>query len=361
MEFDSSVSIQKSDIEIFSGGSITANVDFIFGDAVSGGTSPTYFVNNGTINVTGILNTQDNDATFTNHGTVNAGTFIKTASSTTINDGTITADSMVLNGGLFDMSSGTLNLGSITIQGGDISAPNASECGVIFIASYITYFSGTLSDSLSFTDATPDDGGGDNYGGVITNDATNTCSTPLPIELAQFTAVYNNGLVNIEWTSLTELNNDYYIVERSTDGYYYETLMIVDGAGTSLSALDYSAIDFDPFHPVTYYRLVQVDYDGTRELFPIIAVETGQIDIRVFPNPFDGVVEVDLGDFPELNVGLADANVTLEVLDELGKVLFYVELSEHKNSVDLSHLPAGIYFMIASTNNHQAEKMIRKY
>ena len=93
---------------------------------------------------------------------------------------------------------------------------------------------------------------------------------PLPIQLTSFNVACVNNAAVISWTSATETNNDYYTVERTTDGITYETVATVKGAGNSSTPLNYSATDYNPLPSTSYYRLSQTDLDGNTTHFASI-------------------------------------------------------------------------------------------
>ncbi len=93
---------------------------------------------------------------------------------------------------------------------------------------------------------------------------------PLPIELTSFNVDCNNAEAVITWTSATEINNDYYTIDRTIDGATYETIATVKGAGNSSMPLTYSITDNNPLRGTSYYRLSQTDLDGkTTHFAPI--------------------------------------------------------------------------------------------
>lgn len=121
--------------------------------------------------------------------------------------------------------------------------------------------------------------------------STNLTTTPLPVELVSFDGAYENPVVTLTWQTASELNNDYFTLERSASGTQFEALAKISGAGTSSQTHSYSYIDASPFPKVTYYRLKQTDYDGASEYSKIIRVETSQEKERkmsVYPNPNAG-------------------------------------------------------------------------
>lgn len=109
----------------------------------------------------------------------------------------------------------------------------------------------------------------------------------LPIELLDFKAQANGQQVDLTWSTGTERDNDYFTIEKTTDGINYETVAQVAGAGSSTSRKDYAFTDYAPSTGTSYYRLKQTDYNGATELFEVIAVEIAKTGIvsNVFPNP----------------------------------------------------------------------------
>jgi hypothetical protein len=95
---------------------------------------------------------------------------------------------------------------------------------------------------------------------------------PLPIELISFEGVNFESYNLSTWSSGSEQNNDYYLLERSTDGYDWSVINNQKGAGNSSVKIDYSFRDFTYEPTINYYRLSQVDFDGNSETFKIISV-----------------------------------------------------------------------------------------
>jgi hypothetical protein len=111
---------------------------------------------------------------------------------------------------------------------------------------------------------------------------------PLPIELLSFDAEANGNTVLVNWTTASEINNDYFTIERSADAINYNAIGTVDGAGNSNSSHNYQFIDAQPLQGVSYYRLRQTDFNGTTEVFDPAVVNfnaaTAQ-GVSLFPNP----------------------------------------------------------------------------
>src|SRR5690554_3697278 len=105
------------------------------------------------------------------------------------------------------------------------------------------------------------------------NNITVSASSSLPIELITFDAYKKDREVELIWKTASELNNDYFTIERSADGFVWENLQTIQGAGNSTQVLDYAWTDLSPYAGISYYRLKQTDYDGTTEVFNIVSVE----------------------------------------------------------------------------------------
>lgn len=129
----------------------------------------------------------------------------------------------------------------------------------------------------------------------------NSTSAPLgalPVELLSFTARPDAGKVDIQWVTLTEDNNDYFTVERSSNGVDFEMIHREEGAGTTALARTYQIYDNNPLTGKSYYRLKQVDFDGRFEYSDIRVVtisEDGQL--KTFPNPVANTLNVALSGF----------------------------------------------------------------
>jgi hypothetical protein len=104
----------------------------------------------------------------------------------------------------------------------------------------------------------------------------------LPIELTSFTATaVNSSSVFVTWTTATESNNAYFVVERTLDGLHFDSISYTAGAGTSNIQHAYSITDHEPYSGTSYYRLKQVDYNSIFSYSNLVPVEIGS----VYPNP----------------------------------------------------------------------------
>ncbi|WP_416867235.1 MAG: T9SS type A sorting domain-containing protein [Imperialibacter sp.] len=177
----------------------------------------------------------------------------------------------------------------------------------------------------------------------------------LPVSLLYWNAKAEGSKVVLSWATGKELNNDYFTIERSSDADNWQLLATVKGAGTTNSKKYYDMDDRQPLPAVNYYRLSQTDYDGTKEVFDIIAVEMESFggDLVAYPNPNRGRFRVKL---PNQDWG----SLNLTMLDITGRAVsaeFRVEGNEI--IVSCRSLQPGSYFVkIVAGNVHQTLKVI---
>jgi hypothetical protein len=172
-----------------------------------------------------------------------------------------------------------------------------------------------------------------------TSDATVTVTInlPLPIELLSFSLECESDFPFLEWSTASEVNNDYFTIEHSSDAVEWTIVGIVDGSGNSYSLNRYSFIDKQFYSGPSYYRLKQTDFDGRYEYVAFGSVEKCSFEcseLSIIPNPSNGVLYVGfVGD--EAMVEL------IEVFDVLGNKVFSSD--GYQTRFDFSNLPDGIY------------------
>lgn len=106
---------------------------------------------------------------------------------------------------------------------------------------------------------------------TICPSSTVPCFSLLSVELVEFYSVCENGSTIIIWTTASEVNNDYFILEKVNPDGTFTTVTTINGGGDSQNEITYSFSDPQTRDEITYYRLSQVDYDGTREVFDVIS------------------------------------------------------------------------------------------
>lgn len=171
---------------------------------------------------------------------------------------------------------------------------------------------------------------------------SSTYLSPMPIKLLTFDAtVLPTNEVKVQWSTGTETNDHFFTLERSQDGFNFEAVQKVTGAGNSINAEYYSVIDPQPYSGTSYYRLKQTDYDGTTTSSKIISVHMEQVrtDITVFPNPSSGVVNLETFSRNAENVR------SLKVLNFSGKVIFSASIDQEVFKQQLL-LENGCYMLL---------------
>jgi hypothetical protein len=181
--------------------------------------------------------------------------------------------------------------------------------------------------------------------------ASGSINNPLPIELILFDANASDRVVLIDWTTATEINNDFFTVERSSDGVYFERVGFVNGNGNSSEELSYSFIDAEPLSGISYYRLKQTDFDGQFETYPMVAVKIEEpINLTIYPNPAVEKVTVQA-------VGRGEKLIRL--INFSGVEIASKSTSNQVLEFDLSKFIAGIYVVEVSNESTVAfQKLI---
>jgi hypothetical protein len=175
--------------------------------------------------------------------------------------------------------------------------------------------------------------------GVVLN-----CQTLLPVELTSFVGEAVGSKNRLTWTTQTELNNDHFEIEKSTDGNSFFKIGALLGAGNSQSLIYYNFTDIDGWNELSYYRLKQVDYNGTFAYSEIISVEKN-IVFSVSPNPSKGLVNLDY----KMNV---ESMALARIFDMKGREVFHYQLTGMgRKEFDFSRWSQGVYRLIVQSEN----------
>ena len=181
----------------------------------------------------------------------------------------------------------------------------------------------------------------------------------LPVTLVRLHGECNGKRALISWTTASEHNNDYFVVERSDDAVNFVEVGRVAGAGNSIEMLSYNYADYSIRTGENYYRLTQVDYDGTRTTSEIIEVycsgnvPLGDPDVYVYPNPFRDELTVHL-------VNFGDVAAHIQVYDMLGRMLFERTADDTEVVLQLGALPDAAYTVRVSTADFVVNKKVVK-
>lgn len=185
----------------------------------------------------------------------------------------------------------------------------------------------SITDGLSFTLGTIDIG-----------------QTPLPVQLLDFDLTkLDNRAVELIWHTASECNNDFFTIERSKDGKYWNRLKDVDGAGNSSVLHTYKEIDTDPFTGISYYRLKQTDFNGAYAYSEVkgILLDAQAIDMTVFPNPASNKINIVLAE---------EGEAEFRIYSNLGEIVLQGHLNG-TGQLDISSIDSGLYQLLVVTKN----------
>lgn len=175
------------------------------------------------------------------------------------------------------------------------------------------------------------------------------CSVVLPIILISFTGKSLTNTTNLlEWTTSTEINNDYFTLERSSDAQNFSAIGIVNGAGNSNISLNYNFIDETPLQGVNYYRLKQTDFNGEYSYSNIIALTNNNQDYSIWNSTntlyVKGAKENQLSN--------------LKIYNLIGELIFEKEFEEN-TIIETSNFSKGIYLVKVQTATTIVTKKVK--
>ncbi|MCO5230462.1 MAG: tandem-95 repeat protein [Chitinophagales bacterium] len=171
----------------------------------------------------------------------------------------------------------------------------------------------------------------------------------LPVELLYFTVDVKDCSVVLNWATASELNNDYFEVQRSVDAINWEVLSQVIGHGTTNNRHEYNYVDGSALSGTVYYRLRQVDYDGVSELHKVVSVQApscGSNRVVLYPNPTHHVLNVKI-DYPRYQ------DLNIKIYDSKGGLVRQLNNIVSDNKLDVNYLPAGTYLLQLTSTSEQ--------
>jgi len=203
------------------------------------------------------------------------------------------------------------------------------------------------------------------YGNVISQTINNfspftfasvSSDNPLPVTILDFGGYFNNPNVVVEWTTISEINSDYYDILHSTDTYSWSHIGRINAAGNSNEGIDYRFADNTPANGDNYYKLVQYDNDGSMHFSKVINVPVfTSAEITVYPNP---VIDFLCIEVP----GIKDSETALvSIYDIFGKVYYRKIISSQIEMIDFDTFSKGIYVLeIIWKDQKVMEKIIKQ-
>ncbi|MDB5273890.1 MAG: hypothetical protein JWO58_2257 [Chitinophagaceae bacterium] len=186
-----------------------------------------------------------------------------------------------------------------------------------------------------------------------------TCPGGLPVEWIYFTASPNDNQVLLNWATASEINASVFELERSIDNIHYEHIGTVNAVGNTTEAHEYRFLDGMPYGGISYYRIKQIDIDGTSHYSDIRAVnnlETASNYI-IFPNPSTEDFQLSF------NYNSEVVPVRIQILSVAGQVLQQnqITLSPGSHYSFGEDLPSGIYLLkIGDVSTEHTYKLIKE-
>ena len=179
-----------------------------------------------------------------------------------------------------------------------------------------------------------------------------TSSSPLPITLIDFNVQLVNDYVSLRWNTVSEINNDFFTLERSYDLKEFVPFYITPGMGNSSIIINYAYDDLPPQEGVIYYRLKQTDYNGEFSYSKMVAVEYHQLannNITLYPNPV----------LDQLTI---DTDIEIQKISIMNNTRQNVKgFISTSNKVNVEDLSDGIYFIkIIGPTQQVVKKFVKK-
>ena len=189
-------------------------------------------------------------------------------------------------------------------------------------------------------------------------------ATTVPVELTFFKALERNNRARLTWQTASEKNNQGFEIQRSIDGAKFQNIGFVKGQGQSSVLQNYQFEDNDPLSilringqissiPVAYYRLRQIDFDGTSSFSKVesIALKNKEKGFKIYPNPVHDK-------FATLEIEGEDEGGILQIINAVGSVIKTEIVNGRIKTLDMSLIPNGLYIVEFKNNtNHYTQKI----
>jgi hypothetical protein len=178
-----------------------------------------------------------------------------------------------------------------------------------------------------------------------------SAGSPLPVELTRFDATAKPQGVRLDWATASEKNSDRFEIQRSATGEAYQTIGTVKSQGTSSSATTYSFVDGQALSGRAYYRLRQVDADGTAAYSPVVTAQAlAGAEMTPYPNPSPDV----------MTLPAALGAVQYRVFNAMGQTLLTGKAAGN-DRLDISSLPKGPFFLeLTGETGRTTQRLVRE-
>lgn len=175
-------------------------------------------------------------------------------------------------------------------------------------------------------------------------------SVVLPVELVDFTGRNIGGENILKWSTASEINNDYFIIEKRTVSGDFEEIGRIASDGKSSSLVKYSFVDNEVLS-LAYYRLLQVDIDGASKTCGVVAIQCKvDVTISIYPTLATDHIAVELSDQP-------DAPYQYQIMDWNGRTVGMGSIDDLQTQLDISDLNNGVYYLKVMTLKEGSKSM----
>ncbi len=167
---------------------------------------------------------------------------------------------------------------------------------------------------------------------------------PLPVELISFTGHAEKNYNMLEWITASEINNDYFTLEKSPDGIAFDTLATIDGAGNSNIVLNYSKTDEHPYPHISYYRLKQTDFNGNYKYSRIIPLLHSGNTVAL-----DYTYSADADELTIFFIANDNRQKSVELIDAIGRKIYTATTQDAYMQINTAAYAKGVYFLTMKT------------
>jgi len=175
-------------------------------------------------------------------------------------------------------------------------------------------------------------------------------TSTLPVKIGSFEGKRNNGIIQLDWNSLMEINSSYFEIERSTDGNNFEVIGKVRSKGNSNSLVTYSFSDYSSLSSLLCYRLKMFDMDGVSEFSKSICIQPEMKNSTIktaYPNSFMNALNIVL-------IASDDMKAHIVLIDINSKIFYESDVNlvkgENALSINTIDVPSGMYVLQTNTN-----------
>ncbi|MEO1263197.1 MAG: T9SS type A sorting domain-containing protein [Bacteroidota bacterium] len=184
-----------------------------------------------------------------------------------------------------------------------------------------------------------------------------SASLSMPVELSSFAAQQSDNLVVLTWQTAAEINNERFVLEHSRNGADFKEIGQVSGAGNSLETNNYQFLDREPITGTNYYRLLQVDFDGSVSISRVVSVVYGRNDkvISLLPNPASS--------FASLRLETAyETQTQLGIFNNKGRLIYEntFGIGQTELTVEMEDWSPGTYYVrMTNPSTNIVEQLVK--